>query len=192
MNQNLKRFFSIAVLLCSMTAKLSFASTAPITCNKVDNSECNSCPTGCTNSQNLVQFHPFTASASRNLMLEKTAWILKDNENDRQGTFGIGFGYQSKQRNNKCCNEYASCCKSLGSVPFWGSTHGDATDVDSTYSNQMTLGDNSGAYDLDVYQMGMGPVTTNGTVLLNPKVFQTGADFLFYFGAHRTERGFWL
>jgi len=196
MNQNLKRFFSIAALLCSVTIAAQETSTA-ITCNRVDNSECQGCPTGCTNSQNLWQPHAFSVSAARNIMLEKNAWAPMDDEESWHGTFGVGFEYQSNQSRNNCCAEVSSCCKSLGSVPFWSSQHivasGDiAANTDATYSNQMTLGDNSGSYDLDVYQMGMGPVTTNGTVQLDPRVYQTGADFLVYFGAHRSERGFWL
>ena len=56
----------------------------------------------------------------------------------------------------------------------------------------MTIGDNSGLYDLDAYQIGLGPVTTNGTVRLDPTVYQIGGNFFLYAGEYRTEHGFFF
>ncbi|HSW76063.1 MAG TPA: hypothetical protein VLG50_03410 [Candidatus Saccharimonadales bacterium] len=180
MNQNLKRFFSIAALLCTITIIADCGNN------------CSVCPCGCTNSQNLWQPHAFSVSAARNLMLEKNAWTPMDDEESWHGMFGVGLEYQSN-RHVDCNPKVFSNCKNLGSMPFWSTAHGETSDDNEpTFSNRMTIGDNSGAYDLDVYQMGMGPVTTNGFVQLNPQVFQTGADFLIYAGVHRSERGFWL
>jgi hypothetical protein len=136
---------------------------------------------GCVQSQNLWQPHAFSVSMSREILLEKPAWTNMDDVEGWNGTFGVGFEYMKSLRNCYGCSS-ASCCKSLGTMPFWA---GDKTNV-------MLVGDNSGNYTLDAYQMGLGPVTTNGSIVLNTSVFQTGGDFFLYAGSHRSERGFFL
>ncbi|MCX5924633.1 MAG: hypothetical protein NTZ68_04385, partial [Candidatus Dependentiae bacterium] len=86
------------------------------------------------------------------------------------------------------------CCKSLGSMPFWATQNGEPF-----FSNQMTLGSNKSGSDLDVYQMGMGPVENNptlaeqtGTITLSPIIYQAGVDLLLYLGNQRDERGWWM
>ena len=180
MNQNLKRFFSIAAFLCT-------AITTTV------NSSCSSCPTGCTNSQNLLQPHALSVSASRQLELIKNAWAPMPDEEGWFGMFGVGVEYMNTIGTKKCDTKVKSCCTSIGSMPFWSGTNTtSSTEGFATYSNTMSLGNNTGGFDLDAYQMGLGPVTTNGTVTINPIMFQAGADFMLYFGAHRTERGFWF
>ena len=172
MNQNFKRLLSIIGLFFS-TYTYSDSSCA---------SDC--CPTTCAQSQNLYQPHAFNASMSREIMLEKAAWFPMSDEEGWHGTFGVGFDYMHSF-NPASCTVADICpgrCSTLGSLPFW------AADGSST----MTLGDNNDNRDMDVYQIGLGPVTTTGTVTLNPIVFQAGADFLLYVGAHKTERGFFL
>jgi hypothetical protein len=114
---------------------------------------------------------------SRQIMLETAAWYPMPDEESWHGTFGVGFAYMRSFGNN--CT---GCCTNLGSLPFWATNQG----------NTMTVGYNSSSSNLDIYQLGMGPVTTTGVVSLNPIVYQTGADFFLYLGAHKTERGFFF
>ncbi len=45
----------------------------------------------------------------------------------------------------------------------------------------MTVGDNSGDFNVDAYQFGLGPVTPTTTkISLNPIIYQTGSDFMFF------------
>jgi hypothetical protein len=170
MNQNFKRFFSITALLFSAIAS-------------ADNNDgsCSTCPTTCAKGQNLIQPHAFSVSSSREIMLEKAAWDPMKDEEGWHGTFGVGFNYQ-RSFSRKCTTDNTGCCNDLGSLPFWAANG----------TNTMTIGGNDTGNDLDAYQLGLGPVTTTGTVALNPLVYQTGADFLFYFGSHKTERGFFV
>jgi len=164
MNYNFKKMLSIATLLC---ASMTFA----------DSGSCSACPTSCGQGQNLFQPHAFSASMGRELLVGKHAWTPTANEEGWYGQVGVAGEYQ--QTFKKKCHEI-SCCDTIGSLPFWSE------------SNQMTVGDNSGDYNLDAYQIGMGPVTTNGTIRLSPVIYQAGADFFLYVGAHKTERGFFL
>lgn len=135
----------------------------------------------CAQSQNLWQPHSFSISMAREILLEKPAWNSEYDTEGWFGTFGVGFEYMKSLGASQDC-KVKSCCTSIGAAPFWSSNQ----------SNQMTVGDNSGAYDLDAYQMGLGPVTTNGTVMLAPTIYQTGGDFFLYAGSHRTKRGFFF
>lgn len=168
MNQIFKQLFSITAILCSTIAIAS---------------SCADCPTTCAKSQNLYQPHAFSASSSREIMLEIAAWYPLSDEEGWHGTFGVGFDYmQTFNQCGKTADSITGCCTTLGSLPFWAADG----------SNKMTLGNNTASKDLDVYQLGLGPVTTTGVVQLNPIIFQTGADFLLYVGAHKTERGFFI
>jgi hypothetical protein len=172
MNQNLKRFFSITALVFSAAAIAD------------DSGSCSTCPTSCATAQNLYQPHAFSASFSREIMLEKAAWFPMSDDEGWHGTFGVGFDYMHTFANCKATTADSTdtgCCTNLGSLPFWSSNN----------SNTMTVGGRTGS-DLDAYQLGMGPVTTTGTVFLNPVIYQVGADFLLYIGAHKTERGFFF
>lgn len=178
MNKNLKRFLSVAAFLCTSIASLA-------------SSSCTTCPTGCTNSQNLLQLHAMSVSGSRQLELIKNAWSPMPDEEGWFGMFGVGVEYMHTLGSKKC--GVKNCCTSIGSMPFWSGTNKtSSTEGKATFSNTMTLGNNTGGFDLDAYQMGLGPVSTVGTVTLNPVIFQAGADFMLYFGAHRTERSFWF
>lgn len=171
MNQHLKRLFSITALLFTMSTS-------------ADEESC--CPTTCATAQNLYQPHAFSVSSSREIMLEKAAWFPMMDEEGWHGTFGVGFDYMHSFNNN--CKTTADttgsvgCCTNLGSLPFWSATN----------TNTMTVGDNSGTYNVDAYQFGLGPVITNGSIALNPVLYQTGADFLLYIGTHKTDRGFFF
>jgi hypothetical protein len=171
MNQIFKRLLSITVLFFSALANASCGSSES--------------PTSCAKSQNLYQPHAFSASSSREIMLEIAAWYPMPDEEGWHGTFGVGFDYMHTFNSSGCSinsDTITGCCTTLGSLPFWASNS----------SNRMSLGNNTSGSDMDVYQIGLGPVTTTGAVQLNPIVFQAGADFLLYVGAHKTERGFFF
>lgn len=135
----------------------------------------------CTQSQNLWQPHSFAISMAREILLEKPAWNSDYDTEGWFGTFGVGFEYMKALGANDRC-EFKPCCSSIGSIPFWSSNQ----------SNQMTVGDNSGDYDLDAYQIGLGPVTTHGSVMIAPTIYQTGGDFFLYAGSHKSQRGFFV
>jgi len=168
MNYDLKKLISAATLLCSALVVADGSSS------------CSTCPTSCGQGQNTFQPHAFSASMGREVLVGKHAWIPMSNEEGWHGQVAVAGEYQKSLHNT--CNTKYSCCTSLGSLPFWSDDN----------SNFMTVGDNSGTYNLDLYQIGMGPVTTNGTISLNPTVYQAGADFFLYVGAQKTERGFFL
>lgn len=177
MTHKTKKILLAAILACSS----GITSFIEASCNTSCCNETTDCCSGCTQSQNLWQPHAFSVSMSREILLEKPAWTNMDDVEGWHGTFGVGFEYM-KSLNNSCGCEPILCCKTLGSMPFWAPNK----------SNQMTVGNNSGDFDLDAYQMGLGPVTTNGAIQLNTSVFQTGGDIFLYTGAHRSERGFFF
>lgn len=167
MNQKLKWILSITPLFFSFLAH-------------ADTNTC--CPTTCAKSQNLYQPHAFSASASREIMLEKAAWYpTVEHPDDWHGTFGVNFEYMHSF-GNCCTTTTTNCCSGLGSLPFWGANGG----------NSMNIGDNDDNADLDGYQLGLGPIASSGTVTLNPIVYQAGADFLIYVGAHSQQHGFFF
>lgn len=170
MNQRLTWIFSIVTLFFSL---VTHATT---------NSSC--CPTTCAKSQNLYQPHAFSVSASREILLEKAAWYpTVEHPENWHGTFGVNFEYMHTFGN--CCTTTTQCCSSLGSLPFWATNGG----------NTMTIGSNASGSDIDGYQLGLGPLagtTSLGTVTLNPIVYQAGADFLIYVGAHSQQHGFFF
>lgn len=170
------------LLLATMFACTSMHTTLSNNCTSSASSACSSKSAGCsdcTQSQNLWQPHSFAISMAREIILEKPAWNSQYDTEGWHGTFGVGFEYMKSLGAGDDC-QLKKCCTSIGAAPFWSANQ----------SNQMTVGDNSGDYDLDAYQMGLGPVTTSGTVMLSPTIYQTGGDFFLYAGSHRTKRGF--
>ncbi|MBM18363.1 MAG: hypothetical protein CL947_04830 [Epsilonproteobacteria bacterium] len=170
MTHKMKSLFFAAALACSAVSLVQ-AETSCTTSTE--------CCSGCAQSQNLWQPHAFSVSMSREILLEKPAWEGLNDVEGWHGTFGVGFEYMRNFGENYNCEPVKGCCKSLGSLPFWAADQ----------SNQMTIGDNKSDKDLDAYQLGLGPVETTGTVRMDPRVYQTGADFFLYAGAHKTERG---
>jgi len=131
-----------------------------------------------TTSNNTFVGRAFSTDMARELMMEQAAWT--PNESDGwMGTFQVVGQYNRNFNVNKSTG--------LGAYPFWSGT------------NVMTVGNNANAVDttmgttvsdLDAYQFGLGPVTAQSSVQLAPIVYNAGADFLFYVGAHQTESGF--
>lgn len=167
---------------------------AAFACSATNLMQADDCCSGCMQSQNTFQPHAFSVSMSREIMLEKPAWEGMDDAEGWHGSFGVGFEYMRNWGENCNCEPVAGCCSSLGSVPFWSG------------NNQMSLGHNDGKSNFDVYQIGLGnqaaytsasgaktAYTANtGSVRLDPRIYQTGADFFLYAGSHKTERGFFV
>ncbi len=133
------------------------------------------CPDACAPiSQNLWQPHAFSAYASREILIMKGLDV--DQEKDHWiSRFGFTTEYMQNFRNQ---------CQGLGALPFWSGT------------NTMTIGDNSGDYDLDAYQFGMGDIKTNsegklesGAITLNPKIQQAGTEFLWWLQQYDDKPG---
>lgn len=185
MTHNMKKLLFAATLVVSAANLMQADSSC---------SDSSSCCSGCMQSQNTFQPRAFSVNMAREIMLEKPAWEGMDDQEGWHGSFGVGFNYSQNFGENCNCEAVKGCCSSLGSVPFWSG------------NNEMSLGGNSGKSDFDVYQIGLGrqeahtPVTAgasalaaqSGTVRLDPRIYQTGADFFLYAGAHKTERGFFV
>ena len=126
-------------------------------------------------SKNTFVARSFSTDMARELMAEQSAWTMNADSDSWHGTFQVIGQYNRNFKSNSATG--------LGAMPFWSGT------------NSMTVGSNASttttAYDLDSYQFGLGLQATAGTVALNPIVYNAGADFLFYVGAHQTETGFW-
>lgn len=173
MNYKLKKFISAAILFSS------FAAISNDNC-----SSCSTCPSTCAQGQNTWQPHAFSASMAREALVNKHAWVPTDNEESWHGTVAVAGEYQKSFKKN--CGEVVSCCDFIGSLPFWSKNE----EGQPTYSNAMTFGDGSTqTVDLDAYQVGMGTVENSGKMVLTPSIYQAGADFFLYVGAHKIERG---
>jgi hypothetical protein len=176
MNYRLKKFISAAILFSS------FAAIADDNC-----SSCSTCPDTCAQGQNTWQPHAFSASMGREALVNKHAWVPTANEESWHGTVAVVGEYQRSFVQD--CKKSAGCCEFIGSLPFWGKNE----DGHPTYSNAMTFGNGvTETVDLDAYQVGMGPVVNSGTMSLSPIIYQAGADFFLYIGAHKVERGFFF
>ena len=126
-------------------------------------------------SKNFFQPRAFSANLAREMMLEGFK------HRDSQGWYGEFSADAVFQRSWTQGNENGSdveVANGLGTFPFWSGT------------NVMTVGTNNGLSDLDAYQFGLGNVTDNGSITLNPFVFQTGADFMLVTGSSANESCF--
>ena len=133
-------------------------------------------------SQNFFQPRAFSANLAREMLMEGS----KHRDSDGwYGEFSATAAYQRSWTQNVSASdggaELADSVNGLGVHPFWSGT------------NVMTTGDNSGTYNLDGYQFGLGPVAngqaavTAGAITLNPLVYQAGADFMFIVGSSANE-----
>lgn len=137
-----------------------------------------------TTNNSLFLDRPFGADIARELILEQNAWTEQ-----YHGWFGT---LQVAGQYSQSWESHAST--GLGAYPFWSG------------KNTMTVGSNisptpigGGAlqtpdvlYDIDAYQFGLGPVTQNDTITLNPTIAHAGVDILFFIGAHEDEPGIFL
>ena len=109
-------------------------------------------------SANLFLGRAFSANIAREMLM--TGPINPHNDGGVHGFFAIDGVYQ------RAWNQHGD--QGIGAYPFWSQT------------NSMTVGDNSGSYNIDAYQFGLGLVTTNGSITLDPIIYQTGSDFMLY------------
>jgi len=118
-------------------------------------------------SNNLFLQRASSANSARELMMEGK--IIKTDFDGFYSYFGATAYYQNSWNQD---DE-----KGLGARPFWSGT------------NTMTIGTNSSNSSLDAYQFGLGDVTTNGSITLNPIVYQGGADFMLFAGSATNDPG---
>ncbi len=85
--------------------------------------------------------------------------------------FNLNAGFMQSFGDSEC---------RLGSLPFWSGT------------NKMTLGDNSGDYDVDLYQFGLGDIVSPGDITLTPRVKHVGVDMLWVLNHKPDEAGFYM
>jgi hypothetical protein len=129
------------------------------------------CCTGKAISKNTFLPRAFSSSSSREIIMRKPMYDdpIRDDWNGILTTaveFSQNFG----------CNSD----KNLGTMPFWSG------------SNVMTVGTNDGQSDLDAWQFGMGNVASVGSIKLNPRVQQAGADLMLHFMQHLNSPGFYF
>ncbi|MBP6869923.1 hypothetical protein KBC04_03515 [Candidatus Babeliales bacterium] len=132
-----------------------------------------------TMSKNFFQPRAFSANIAREMLMQgstdkqKNEWFVD---------FSATGAYQrSWTQNTGNPSATSATANGLGIFPFWSG------------SNLMLVGgaQNVGvSFDLDAYQFGLGLVTTNGGITLDPIVYQTGADFMLVIGSSNTESGF--
>lgn len=125
---------------------------------------------------NTLVGRAFSTDMARELMAEQAAWTMNADSDSWHGTFQVVGQYNR--------NFYTGSTNGtgIGARPFWSGT------------NTMTVGNNlfgGTASQLDSYQFGLGNQVTAGSVNLKASLYNAGADFLFYVGAHQTETGFW-
>jgi len=178
MNQ---KIFLAILLSCWAPISLVAGCSSNIGCTNSSSSSSSSCSSsnsGCTTSVNTWLPRAFSNNSAREIILEKTVFQTESHREEWNGTFTFGTEYMQNFGSN--CKK---ACKSLGAMPFWSGT------------NTMTVGDNSGNYNLDAYQFGLGNIDidaeTNigGTITLDPKVRQVGTDFMLYFTQRKDEHG---
>ncbi|MBP6869924.1 hypothetical protein KBC04_03520 [Candidatus Babeliales bacterium] len=108
-------------------------------------------------SANLFLGRAFSANIAREMLM--TGPTNQDSY-DVNGFIVIDGAYQRMWDQNKT--------QGIGAYPFWSET------------NKMTVGSNETNSNIDAYQFGLGPVTTTGSITLNPTIYQDGSDFMFY------------
>ncbi len=168
-----------------LTASVGLAASCCSSSSSSSSSSCSSssdCSNDCSDpiSKNLWQPHAFSGYSSTNLIQMKDAYDKEMEQGDEDPVFYLSTAGQYMQ-------SFSGGCKGLGAMPFWSGT------------NKMTLGNNDGLSDVDLYQFGMGQVATTvvdgvtvaeqGFIALNPKVQHAGVDFMFNYMQHKVGRG---
>ncbi|MGZ6254636.1 MAG: hypothetical protein ACXWL5_01435 [Candidatus Chromulinivorax sp.] len=121
-------------------------------------------------SKNLFLHRAFSANTAREMYMQGPVMST-----DFDGFFSF-FSFTGAYQHSWQQNEDTG----LGAFPFWSGT------------NTMTVGTNSNFSNLDAYQFGLGQVSQNGSITLNPIVYQGGADFMLYFGSSINDPGVFL
>jgi len=122
-------------------------------------------------SANLFLGRAFSANMARELLM--TGPTNEQNNSDWNGFFSATAAYQRSWNQSET--------HGIGAYPFWSGT------------NSMLAGNNDSVdTNFDVYQFGLGPVTTiptGSSISLNPVIWNPGADLLLYIGARKNETG---
>jgi hypothetical protein len=131
-----------------------------------------------TTSQNFFQPRAFSANLAREMLMEGS----KHKDSDSWcGKFSATGAYQRSWSQNMETSDdvkLADTVNGLGVHPFWSGL------------NVMTTGPNDGLSNLDAYQFGLGPITTTGSITLNPIVYQAGADLMLIFASSGNKPSF--
>ena len=128
-----------------------------------------------TISQNFFQPRAFSANLAREMLMEGSKH--KD-ANGWYGEFSATAAYQhswSQGVNTTDGSSLGESVNGLGTHSFWSG------------NNTMTYGTNNGASSIDSYQFGLGGSTTQGSITLNPIVYQAGTDLMFIVGSSANE-----
>lgn len=128
------------------------------------------CASEVSSSNNLFLQRAFSANIEREMMME--GHIIKTDFDGFYSFFAATGAFQRAWNQNGATG--------IGALPFWSGT------------NAMTIGTNVSTSSLDAYQFGLGNVSSNGQIELNPIVYQGGADFLFYAGASTNDPGLFM
>lgn len=121
-------------------------------------------------SNNLFLHRAFSANIARELMME--GHIVTTDFDGFYSFFAATGAFQHSWNQNGATG--------IGALPFWSGT------------NAMTIGTNLSSSNLDAYQFGLGNVSSNGQIQLNPIVYQGGSDFLLYAGASTNDPGMFI
>jgi len=121
-------------------------------------------------SKNLFLHRAFSANTARELMME--SHVEPTDFDGFYSLFSAAGAYQHSWNQSED--------KGTGALPFWSGT------------NIMTVGTNASNSNLDAYQFGLGEVTTNGSITLNPVIYQGGTDFLLCFGSSNNDPGMFM
>lgn len=109
-------------------------------------------------SANLFLGRSFSANIAREMIMSGPT--NHQSNGGVNGFFAIDAAYQRMWNQSET--------QGIGAYPFWSTT------------NSMTVGSNLSGSNVDAYQFGLGPVTTTGSITLNPIIYQDGSDFMFY------------
>ncbi len=118
-------------------------------------------------SKNLFLQRAFSANTSREMFMEGN--LIKTDFDGFFSLVSVAGAYQHSW------NQDAT--EELGAFALWSGT------------NRMTVGTNDSNSSLDAYQFGLGNVVSNGSIELNPIVYQGGVDFLIYSGSSTNDPG---
>jgi hypothetical protein len=122
-------------------------------------------------SKNLFLQRAFSANTTRELLMQ--GHVVQTDFDGFYSMFGFDGAYQRSWNQGDATT-------GIGAFPFWSG------------SNEMTVGINNGLSNLDAWQFGLGNINTQGSITLNPIVYQGGADFLIYFGSSINDPGIFL
>lgn len=133
-------------------------------------------------------FQPRAASA--NIAREMLMQQYGNQHRNSEGWYGefaaTAFYQRGWNENSVDSGATDSQVSGMGAFPFWSSTN--AMSVGNSVTT--AAGVVSTTPNVDGYQFGLGTTTANGSVELDPIIYQAGADFMFVVGSSANEPGF--